>query len=196
VTDGDHVHVDTRAAWHDWLANNHARREGIWLVFDKGPQRTLSYDDIVEEALSFGWIDSKPGTIDSRRSKLWLAPRGPGSAWSKRNKQRVERLIAEGLMQPPGLAAVERARKDGSWNAIDAVETLEEPSDLRAALDTTPDARRNWDAFPRSTKRAILEWIALAKKPDTRSARIRTTADEAAVNRRANQWRQPKSAGP
>ena len=191
----DHVYIRDRRAWHRWLVTHHEQQQGIWLVFDKGPDRRLSYDDIVEEALCFGWVDSKPGKVSESQSKLWLAPRRPRSAWSLRNKERVERLIEEGLMQPAGLAAVEAARKSGTWNAIDAVENLEEPDDLRAALDAVPDARRFWDAFPRSAKRAILEWIGNAKRPETRAARIRETAAEAVVNRRANQWRQPKRAG-
>jgi uncharacterized protein YdeI (YjbR/CyaY-like superfamily) len=97
-------------------------------------------------------------------------------------------------MTPAGLAAVEAAQRNGTWTALDAVEDLHEPADLRDALDTTPDARRHWDAFPRSTKRAILEWIGNAKTPATRTKRIIETATKAAHNLRANQWRQPKSA--
>ena len=89
---------------------------------------------------------------------------------------------------------VEAAKTSGTWNALDDVEELREPDDLVAALDATPRARKSWDAFPRSTRRAILEWIEAAKRPETRAARISTTADEASANRRTNQWRQPKNA--
>ena len=189
----EHVYVENRDALHRWLDANHARPEGVWLVYDKGEARVLAYDDIVEEALAYGWIDSKSGTADSGRAKLWLAPRRARSAWSRRNKEIVARLTANGQMHEAGLAVVAAAKKSGTWSALDDVERLVEPGDLAAALGTSPDARRNWDAFPRSAKRAILEWIAAAKKPETRAARIRTTVDEAAVNRRANQWRQPKT---
>jgi uncharacterized protein YdeI (YjbR/CyaY-like superfamily) len=191
----DHVYVQDRAALHRWLDANHGRRDGIWLVYDKGGHRTLSYDDIVEEALAHGWIDSRSGSADDGRAKLWLAPRRARSAWSRRNKEIVERLGAKGQMHEAGLAVVAAAKESGTWSALDEVERLVEPDDLAAALDARPVARRHWDEFPRSTKRAILEWIASAKKPETRAVRIRTTVDEAAVNRRANQWRQPKSAG-
>ena len=124
---------------------------------------------------------------------LYLAPRKPGSSWSARNKRRVEDLRRRGQMSPAGEAAVERAQADGSWSALDEVEQLVVPADLAAALDVLADAAANFDGFPRSAKRAILEWIASAKRPETRAARIARTASEAAEGRRANQWRQPRS---
>ena len=190
--DLDEVYVPDRTAWRRWLTEHAARSQGVWLVYDKGPDRSLSYDDIVEEALCVGWVDSKPRSRSERQSMLYVAPRRPGSSWSRLNKERVERLTAEGRMQPRGLAVVESARADGSWSALDEVETLVEPDDLAAALNEQPSARAHWDRFPRSTRRAILEWIAGAKTATTRAARIQSTADEAAAGRRANQWRQPK----
>jgi uncharacterized protein YdeI (YjbR/CyaY-like superfamily) len=144
----------------------------------------------VEEALCFGWIDSKPNKLDEERSTLWFAPRKPRTGWSKLNKERVERLIEQQLMMPSGLAKVEAAKQDGSWNALDAIEALEIPPDLEQTLIDHPEAKQNFDAFPRSAKRGILEWIASARKPETRAKRIAETAQLAAQNRRANQWRQ------
>jgi uncharacterized protein YdeI (YjbR/CyaY-like superfamily) len=123
---------------------------------------------------------------------LWIAPRKRRSSWSKVNKERIERLVAAGLMTAAGLAVVDAAKRDGSWSALDEVETLAEPDDLRAALDADTAARTEWDAFPRSAKRAILEWINAAKRSETRAARIAETVSEAHVGRRAHQWRQPK----
>ena len=183
--------MDDRAAWRSWLEAHAATSPGIWLVYVKGPGRRLSYDDIVEEALCFGWVDSRPRALDDRRAMLLLAPRRPASSWSRVNKQRVERLLAAGSMTAAGLAAVETARANGRWNALDAVEDLVEPDDLLSALDVDPAARAASDAFPRSTKRAILEWITAAKRPATRAARVDETVAEAAEGRRANQWRQP-----
>lgn len=120
---------------------------------------------------------------------LWLAPRQPGSGWSAVNKERVERLIAAGLMTPAGLAKIEAAKQDGSWNALDAIEALEIPPDLGAALESYPAARGYFEAFPRSVKRGILEWIANARRPETRARRIEETARLAQDNQRANQWR-------
>jgi uncharacterized protein YdeI (YjbR/CyaY-like superfamily) len=165
--------------------------EGVWLISYKkatGKPR-VEYNDAVEEALCFGWIDSKPNKLDDERSMLWFAPRKPGSGWSRINKERVERMIAAGLMTDVGLAKIEAAKQDGSWHALDAVEVLEIPTDLEEALASYASARKHFDAFPRSVKRGILEWIATAKRPETRARRIEETARLAEDNVRAHQWR-------
>jgi uncharacterized protein YdeI (YjbR/CyaY-like superfamily) len=188
------VHPTTRAQWRAWLAAHQDDTEGVWLVSWKKSvgKPFVGYDDVVEEALCVGWVDSKPASLDGERGMLWIAPRKPRSSWSRLNKQRVERLIAAGVMTPRGLAVVEQAQRDGSWVALDEVEQLLEPDDLRVALDADPTARTAWDGFPRSTRRAILEWVQAAKKPETRATRIATTVSEAHEGRRANQWRQPR----
>jgi uncharacterized protein YdeI (YjbR/CyaY-like superfamily) len=190
------LHVETRAEWRAWLADHHSSTSGVWLVtWKKATGRPRpGYDDVVEEALCVGWVDSLPRTLDAERSQLLVTRRKPGSNWSRINKERVERLIAAGAMLPAGLAAVRAARADGSWTALDEVEALVEPEQLRAALDAVPDARTAWDAFPRSARRAVLEWIRSARAPATRDRRIATTVSEAAVGRRANLWRQPGTA--
>jgi uncharacterized protein YdeI (YjbR/CyaY-like superfamily) len=186
------IHPKTRAAWRKWLQQNHTRAEGVWLISYKkatGKPR-FEYDEAVEEALCFGWIDSKPNKLDDERSTLWFAPRKAGTGWSKPNKARAEKMIQARLMTPAGMAKIEAARQDGSWNALDAVEALEIPPDLAAALAANPIAQQYFDAFPRSVKRAILEWITNAKKPETRARRVEETTRLAAKNIRANQWRQ------
>lgn len=186
------VHPLTRAEWRAWLERHHTRPNGVWLITYKkatGKPR-VEYDEAVEEALCFGWIDSKANKLDDERSLLWFAPRKPRTGWSRPNKERVERLLAAGLMAPAGLAKVEAARRDGSWSALDAVEDLEVPPDLATALAGYPAARAHFDAFPRSARRSILEWIASAKTAPTRARRIEETARLAEENRRANQWRQ------
>ena len=194
----DQLLVETRVEWREWLALHHSAAPGIWLVtWKKATGRPRpTYDDVVEEALCVGWVDSLPRTLGEARSQLLVTPRKPRSNWSRANKQRVDRLTAAGLMLPAGLAVVEAARQDGSWTALDLVEALEEPPALRAALDARPDARTAWEQFPRSTRRAILEWIGSARTPTTRDRRIATTVAEAAVGRRANQWRQPSGTRP
>lgn len=149
----------------------------------------MGYDAMVEEALCFGWVDSKPQKLDDERSMLYFAPRKAKSGWSRPNKERVGRLIAEGSMHASGLAKIEAAKADGSWAMLDAVEALETPPDLTHALRAASPALTYWDAFPRSAKRGILEWIAQAKKPETRAARIANTAELAQRNERANQWK-------
>jgi uncharacterized protein YdeI (YjbR/CyaY-like superfamily) len=187
----DSIQPKNRAAWRAWLAKNHGRAEGVWLITYKktaGKPR-IDYEEAVEEALCFGWVDSKPGKVDEERSKLWFAPRKSKSGWSWPNKERIERLLKAKLMQPAGLAKIEAAKKDGSWVALDAVEDLVVDADLATALAAYPKAAQNFEAFPRSAKRGILEWIALAKRTETRAARIAETARLAQDNERANQWR-------
>jgi len=187
------LEIRSREQWRAWLDQHHRASPGIWLVtFKKSdPDRHVPYEDVVQEALAFGWVDSQPRKLDHARSQLLVTPRKPGSNWSRANKRRVASLVKAGLMAPAGLAAVEAAKADGSWTALDDVENLIEPDDLRAGLDERRKAREEWDAFPRSTRRAILEWIGNAKKPETRAKRIRETVDQAARGVRANQWRQP-----
>jgi uncharacterized protein YdeI (YjbR/CyaY-like superfamily) len=198
VVSGDlpELHVESRAQWREWLAANHGASRGVWVTVDKKGSggRHVSYDDLVDEAIAFGWVDSRPRRLDDRRSQLLMTPRSPRSSWSRVNKQRVERLTAAGLMHPAGQAAVDLARQTGTWTALDEVEELTEPDDLRTALDASPAARRFWNAFPRSTKRAILEWIAAAKRPETRARRIEETVGQAAQDVRANQPRQPQQS--
>lgn len=187
------VHPSSRAEWRAWLEENHTRGEGVWFVSYKkvtGKPR-IEYEEAVEEALCFGWIDSKAGTVDDERSRLWMSPRKPKTGWSKPNKERVERLIAAGRMAPAGLAKIEAAKEDGSWTALDAVEALEVPPDLAEALARFPAAANYFEAFPRSVKRNILEWIGNAKTAGTRAKRIDETARLAADNVRANQWQKP-----
>lgn len=189
----ERVEIVSRAGWRAWLAAHHDRSPGIWLVTWKKAtgDRYVSYDDVVREALAFGWVDSVPRTLDAERSQLLLTPRKPGSNWSRANKERIAGLEAAGLMAPAGAAAVAAARADGSWSALDDVEDLVEPADLAAALDAVPEARRQWDAFPRSARRGILEWIGNAKRAPTRAARVAETARLAAQGVRANSWPRP-----
>lgn len=182
---------DSRAGWRAWLETHHGTSTGVWLVLRKrsaGPVN-LSGDEAVEEALCFGWIDSKPRKLDETRSMLYLAPRKPGSGWSAVNKARVERMRAAGLMTAAGQAKIDAAVRDGSWTLLDTVDALEVPPDLETALAQEAGARERWDAFPRSAKRGILEWIAQAKTAATREKRVRETATLAARGERANQWR-------
>jgi len=186
------VHPKTRAEWRMWLNKHYTQNEGVWLItFKKASGKPrIDYDEAVEEGLCFGWIDSKANKLDDERSMLWFSPRKAGTGWSKLNKSRVEKLIESGLMTPAGLSKIEAAKQDGSWNALDSIEALEIPHDLENALAANKAAQQYFDAFPRSIKRAILAWIASAKKQDTRAKRIDETVTSAAKNIRANQWQQ------
>jgi uncharacterized protein YdeI (YjbR/CyaY-like superfamily) len=182
------VAADDRAAWRAWLAAHHAQTGSVWLVIPRKGQGALTLDDAVDEALCFGWVDSRPRKLDATRSLLLMSPRRAGSAWSGVNKARVARLRAEGRMAPPGEAAIARAEADGSWTRLDGASARTEPPDLAAALDAAPGARAAWAGFPPSHRRANLEWVAQAKRPATRAARIAEIAARAAEGARANTW--------
>ena len=189
----DQVSVEYRDEWRSWLRKHHHSSPGVWLARWKknSGHPHLPYDDLVEEALCFGWVDSLPRKLDAQRSELRVSPRKPGSNWSGPNKARVERMLSAGLMQPAGLAVVERAKVDGTWTALDEVERLVEPDDLRIRLDRDKKARAEWDGFPPSAKRAILEWLGTARTEATRTRRLGRIVSDAHKGRRANQWRQP-----
>lgn len=187
------VEVASRAAWRRWLEREHHRSAGVWAVTVKKAalapgDEFVSAVDLNEECLCFGWIDSRPARIDDRRTALLCTPRKPGSGWSKVNKDRLERLLAARLVAAAGLAAIERAKQDGSWNLLDGVDQLSIPDDLATALAANPPAPANFEAFPRSARRGILEWINAAKTATTRTKRIDETAQLAQRNIRANQW--------
>ena len=185
------IQPDTLADWRAWLQSNHTRPDGIWLITYRRAtgKATFTYEQAVEEALCFGWIDGHTKTLDEERGMQWFAPRRAGSVWARSNKERVARLIADGRMTPAGQAKIDAAQADGTWAVWDSVDSLAVPDDLAAALVGYPDARANFDAFPRSARHAILGWIAAAKRPETRAKRIAETARLAQDNVRANQPR-------
>jgi uncharacterized protein YdeI (YjbR/CyaY-like superfamily) len=187
LDDAPKVHADDRATWRAWLEANHATVPGAWLVTwrPSSGRVGLDYEAAVEEALCFGWVDSTGGRFDDDRGKLYFAPRKARSAWAATNKARVERLIADGRMAPAGLAAIERAKANGSWEVLDSVERGEVPADLAAALAAQPPAAANFAAFPNSARKQMLTWIAFAQRAETRAARVSEVAESAARNQRA-----------
>lgn len=191
LEDAERVHAETVQAWRRWLKAHHPRPEGVWLVsWKKATGRpAMTYDEAVSQALCFGWVDSTPAKLDDERTMLCFAPRKRGSGWSRPNKVRIRAMQAAGLMTPAGQALVDAAQADGSWTMLDDVENLVVPDDLSAAFGAHPGSRDQWDGFPRSVRRGILEWIAQAKTDPTRAKRVEETARLAARGERANQWR-------
>lgn len=187
------VRVKDRAAWRAWLERSHDASAGAWLVVAKKNARRpgVTYVEAVEEALCFGWIDSRPNALDDEHYLQRLSPRKPRSVWSRPNKERVGRLIAEGRMTEAGLRAIEVARRNGSWNALDDTDDLVVPPDLAAALAARPEAKSPFDSFPPSVKKAALYWITSAKRAETRAERIAQVVDQAARGERPLQW-QPR----
>ena len=168
--------VADTAAWRAWLAAHHTTSSGVRLVLAKkgvtDPTR-LTYDDALPEALCFGWIDGQLTRRDTGTYCIRFTPRRARSAWSQRNAETVERLIAEGRMQPAGLAEIERAKADGRWErAYGGSASIEAPDDLLAALATSPAAQAMWDVLTRTNRFAVLYRVQDAKRPETRARRI------------------------
>jgi len=187
LDDAPQVQIDDRASWRAWLEANHATSSGAWLVTwrSSSGRAGLDYEAAVEEALCFGWVDGTAGRVDDERGKLYFSPRKPRSGWAATNKARIERLIEDGRMAPAGLAAIERAKANGSWELLDSVERLEVPEDLATALGARPPAADNFAAFPPSARKMQLAWVATARKPETRASRINEIVEAAARNERA-----------
>lgn len=177
-----------RKAWREWLRKHHRIAPGVWLVYYKvkSDQSSVRYAEAVKEALCFGWIDSKVNSLDDERYKQIFTPRKPKSVWSKLNKQYVAELIEQGLMTAAGLAKIDSAQRDGSWTKLDAIEALTIPADLAQALAANEAAGGYFEAFSKSSKKALLFWIDSAKRPETRTKRIAELARLAAQNKRAN----------
>jgi uncharacterized protein YdeI (YjbR/CyaY-like superfamily) len=186
------VWATDRATWRAWLEEHHDREPGVWLFYWKkaSGKATMDWSDAVDEAICFGWIDSTRMTVDEHSFKQYFAPRKPRSNWSKINKAKVERLIAEGRMTPAGMAAVELAKANGSWSNLDDVEAMVVPDDLIAALDAVPAARACFDSLSAIRRKELLYWLSGAKRPTTRADRIRQIAEAAAQGKRPERFRQ------
>ena len=170
--------------WHNWLKDNHLIEKSIFLICYKKESKvpTITYYEALEEALCFGWIDSKINKRDDLSFYQYFAKRNPKSNWSRVNKQKIESLISQNRLFPAGLEMVELAKKNGTWNALDAVENLEIPIDLEFEFQKNPVALEHFNQFSRSTKRAILEWLFNAKKEETRAKRIQEILEQSKNN--------------
>ena len=178
------VRPKSRKAWRAWLKKNHASSTGVWLVYAKKHSGipSLTYSDAVEEALCFGWIDSKINPIDDAFYMQVFTPRKLKSAWSALNKARVKRLLAAGLMTSAGLEVVKAAKESGTWNAWEHVEEMSIPLDLEKAINANPDARRYWVSYSTSRRKGVLYRLAGAKRPDTRARYLQDIIQNMARN--------------
>lgn len=185
-------YAKSRAEWRSWLLRNHKKEKSVWLIIYqmKSQVPSVYYLEAVDEALCFGWIDSKPNKRDAESRYQYFAKRNPKSNWSKINKEKVARLAEQGLMTEAGLEMVELAKCTGTWDALNNIDDLILPDDLQRRFNRNKLALKNWSEFPPSTKRGILDWIQSAKRPETRQKRIDETVSLAAKNIRANQFRQ------
>jgi uncharacterized protein YdeI (YjbR/CyaY-like superfamily) len=180
-----------RKAWRSWLQKNHIGKQHVWLIiYKKGTGKpSVTYDEVVEEALCFGWIDSKPNKRDDESYFLFIAPRKPRSPWSAVNKKRIEILLQQNKIEEAGLNKIEEAKKDGSWKLLDKIEALEMPATLKKAFAKNKPSLKNFTAFPAGVKKQIYQWIISAKTEATIQKRIEETVLLAEKNIRANQWK-------
>lgn len=180
-------HAETRTQWRAWLMDHHASERGVWLCSWRrtAGRPRCPYPEVVEDALCFGWIDSTNTILDEERSLQLFTPRRSKSSWTRLNRARAAEMEERGLMTDAGRHAIAAAKANGWWTILDPVEDLEEPSDLKAALDRDPRARSIWDGFPPSTRKMMLWWIVSAARDATRAARIAHVVAEAASGRRA-----------
>lgn len=186
-------YAKNQQAWREWLAENHLTKEAIWLIIYKKNVDTSSvyYPEAVDEALCFGWIDSLPNKRDENSYYQFFSKRKLKSNWSKVNKLKVEKLLKQNKIMPQGLKMIEYAKQNGTWDALNQVDEFIIPPEMEEMFEANSLAKNNFNNFPPSTKRGILEWILNAKQKDTKLKRINQTVELAAQNIRANQY-QPK----
>ncbi len=172
---------ETLVHWRDWLIENHSRDKGIWLIQynKKSGKPSVSWSDAVDEALCFGWIDSLKKKLNDESSIQYFVKRKPKSTWSKINKQKIEKLISENRMIQAGLDIITVAKENGSWEILDSVEELIIPEDLATELSKRENATEFFLSLSKSVKKMMLQWLVLAKKPETRKKRILEIAEAA-----------------
>ncbi len=168
------LHFKNRKTWRRWLHKNHNTSKGIYVILYKvaSPNHNMRWEEAVQEALCYGWIDSTVKNIDHEKRKQLFTPRKPKSVWSKLNKKHIKELIANSLMQESGLKKIEQAKIDGSWITLDDVENLVIPENLQKAFDKNPKAFQNYMAFSKTYKKGYLYWLNQAKREETKAKRI------------------------
>lgn len=166
-------------AWRNWLEENHQSKQAVWVVFyrQSSEKPSITWSDAVDEALCFGWIDSKKIKIDHETSHQYFSKRKPKRTWSKVNKVKIQQLMEANKMAEAGLQIIEIAKENGSWTLLDEVEALIIPDDLARELEKYPSARINFENHSKTTKKMLLQWIVLAKTATTREKRIHEIAE-------------------
>ncbi len=180
----------TLSEWRNWLENNHISKQSVWIVFynKASTKPSISWSDAVEVALCYGWIDSKKISIDKDKSHQFFSKRKAKSTWSKINKNKVEKLIDAGLMTKAGLDSIDMAKQNGSWTILDDVENLIIPKDLAKAFKAKRGAEEYFLSVSKSVRKAMLQWLVLAKSSETRQKRIDEIAELAARKLKPKQF--------
>ncbi len=179
-----------RLDWRQWLQENHHVKKAVWLILYKKRTdiATISWSEAVDEALCFGWIDSVRRPIDDEKFMQFVSPRKPTGTWSKVNKEKIKQLTEEGLMTEAGFETIERAKLNGSWTILDEVEELIIPNDLQREFEQWVGSKDYFLSLSRSVRKAMLQWLVLAKQQETRQKRIREIAACASVNMKPKQF--------
>lgn len=180
----------SRQDWRRWLKKNHGTKQSIWLIYYKKDSGipSVTYSDAVDEALCFGWIDSTKRPMDEERFMQFFCKRKSNSVWSKINKAKVQRLTDEGLMTQAGYESVDTAKQNGSWAILDDAEELVVPKDLEKAFKIQRGSKPYFLSLSKSARKAILSWLVLAKRPETRQNRINEIAELAAQKQKPKQF--------
>lgn len=176
--------------WRKWLKKNHESKAAVWVVYykKKAGMPTISWSEAVDEALCFGWIDSTARPIDDEKYMQFFSRRKPTSVWSKINKGKVKQLIENGLMAEAGYTSIEIAKQNGSWTILDEVEELIIPKDLDIAFKSKRGSNDFFLSLSRSVRKAMLQWVLLAKQPETRQRRISEIAELAGKKLKPKQF--------
>jgi uncharacterized protein YdeI (YjbR/CyaY-like superfamily) len=182
----------SRQEWRLWLKENHSSKLAVWLVCykKKSDRPTVTWSEAVDEALCFGWIDSTRNALDNEAFMQFFCKRKPNSVWSKINKGKVQRLIAEGLIMQAGYESIETAKQNGSWIILDDVEELKIPKDLEKEFKTKKGSKDFFLSLSKSVRKSILQWLVLAKRQETRQKRIYEIAELAAQKLKPKQFTQ------
>lgn len=184
----ERVEIASDGALWDWLGHHHGRTDSVWLVTWKAshPERYVSREAVLDALIAHGWIDGRRLKLDDARTMQLISPRRQ-QAWAQSYKTRAARLESEGRMHPAGLAAVEAGKRSGRWHESDPVDALVVPDDLAAAIAAL-GAMEWWQAAAPSYRRNVLRWIASAKRPETRRARVETVATAAGKRQKVPQY--------
>jgi len=174
----------SQTVWRKWLQENHLSKQAVWLVFynKKSEKKSITWSEAVDEALCFGWIDTKKIKFDEETSHQFFSKRKPKSTWSKINKNKVEKLIEQGLMTEAGFESIHLAKQNGSWTILDEVEELIIPADLETELDKNPNSKDFFFNSSKSFKKIILYWLLSAQTAETRQKRLTEIIESAEQN--------------
>ena len=177
--------------WRQWLHKNHRTKQSVWLVYYKknSGKSSITWSQAVDEALCFGWIDSTARPLDEEKYIQFFCRRKPKSNWSRINKAKVEQLIEQQLMMPAGYESIEIAKQNGSWTILDDVEELKIPEDLEVSFNAKPGAKEFFLSLSKSVKKSMLQWVVLAKRPETRQNRIEQITESAAIKLKPEHFR-------